>query len=487
MSLRFGMGAALASKKYGTNWRVISSARDGSYGTYGNDRMGGGAVRIRVGRLRSVFAALAFSACAIAQAPPDERTLLPQIHAEDIRRHVAYLASDTLAGRLTGTDGERLATNYVADTFKALGLRPAGAGGTYFDPFEFTAGVSLGNTNSLAMRPAGAETAFAIDSDWRPLAFSKLGPSEAPVVFAGYGIVAPVREEIPEYDSYAHLDVKDKWVLVFRFIPENVPPKRRQHFNPYAGLRYKAMVARDRGAAGLLIASGPNSKVSQPLVALNFDASFSGSSIAAVSVTDRVADSLLARAGKTAKELQDALDGGDPVMGFTIPGAAIAANIDIQQEKRTGRNVLGRLDPHSGKTDTMIVVGAHVDHLGPKASTGSLARDDEREAVHYGADDNASGVAGLLEIAQWFAVGAREQRPARSILFAAWSGEELGLLGSAHFTRALADELRADTLSPAIAAYVNMDMIGRLRDSLIVGGVGSSSIWRDEIDAANRG
>ena len=149
--------------------------------------------------------------------------------------------------------------------------------------------------------------------------------------------------------------------------------------------------------------------------------------------------------------------------------------------------MLARIDPPSGKTDSVVIVGAHVDHLGPNASTGSLARDDEREKIHYGADDNASGVAGMLEIAQWFATSAPETRPTHSIVFAAWSGEELGLLGSAHYVRTLAERLHVDKLSPAVSAYVNMDMIGRLRESAAIGGVGSSSIWRDVIDAANKG
>lgn len=436
--------------------------------------------------------AMAIVCCARAEnppaAPPDIRTMTPQIHAEDIRRHVYYLASDELQGRLTGTEGERLATEYVAKSFEALGLKPAGPHGSFFDPFDFTAGVSLGASNALTLTVNGADQVYAVDSDWRPLAFSKTGMTGGPVVFAGYGIVAPVHQEQAEYDSYAHLDVRDKWVLVFRFVPENVPPPRRQYFNRYAGLRYKAMVARDRGAKGLIVVSGPNSKVSQPLVALSFDASFGGSSIAAISVSDAVADAMLKSAEKTAKGLQDALDSGGPLMGFPLPEVSLSANVDILQESRRGRNVLGRLDPPGGATESMVVVGAHVDHLGPKASTGSLAHDDEREKIHYGADDNASGIAGMLEIAQWMTQDLpADKRPAHSVLFAAWSGEELGLLGSAHFVRALSDRLHVEKLSPTISAYVNMDMIGRLRDSVVIGGVGSSSIWKDAIGTANHG
>ncbi|MDZ4861116.1 MAG: M28 family peptidase [Candidatus Hydrogenedentes bacterium] len=420
--------------------------------------------------------------------PPDIDSMAPQIHPEDIKRHVYYLASDVLAGRLTGAEGERLATDYVAEAFKDLGLRPAGDDGGFFQPFDFTAGVSLAANNKFTVIVGEKTTEFAVDSDWRPLAFSKTGAFDAPIVFAGYGLAAPELDSLSEYDSYVHLDVTDKWVLMLRYIPEDVSTERRLHLTQYAGLRQKAMVARDRGATGVLIVSGPNSAAAQQLVPLNVDASFAGSGLTAISITSAIADALLQPTGKTLKQLQDQLDTGDPVMGFPVPDARVAAFVDIKQERRTGRNVLARLDPPSGPTPSTVVVGAHVDHLGATAGAGSLARDDERARIHSGADDNASGVAGMLEIAQWFVEGERP-RPVfeNSILFAAWSGEELGLLGSAHFVRELAEELNVDTLSPAILAYVNLDMIGRMRKNVVIGGVGSSSIWAEEIPKWNEG
>ncbi len=433
---------------------------------------------------------------------------LPAIRADDLRLHVEALASEKIDGRLTGTEGERAATEYVANVFRSLGSTPtedmresfdtsqapgfvpAGEGRSFFQPFPFTAGVSLGTDNQLTFAHKGNDEQGALlDTDWRPLAFSKTGSiAPADIVFAGYGIVAPSTDGQTEYDSYVHLDVKDKWVLMFRYLPENVSPEMRQHLNRYAPLRYKAMAARDRGARGLIVVSGPNAQVKEQLVPLLFDSSLAGTSIAAIAITDKIAETWMQAAGKTLKELQDTLDTGAPIMGFLIPETTLSTTIDIQQEKRTGRNVLARLQAGPTPGKTAIVVGAHVDHLGHGIGASSLAREEEKGHIHFGADDNASGVAGMLEIAQYLIdLKARGQlRLKHDIVFAAWSGEEMGLLGSSYFTRTLGGQaIEPASLRPAIAACLNMDMIGRLDKSLIVQGLGSSSVWPTLLERAN--
>ena len=410
----------------------------------------------------------------------------------ELRQVVADLASERMAGRLTGTDGERLATEYVAAMLKDSGLEPAGDNGMFFQSFEFTAGVSLGPKNVLKQQPEStsekgmAYAEYAIDTDWRPLTFSQVGDFEsAGVVFAGYGIVAPAADEHPEYDSYAHLDVQDKWVLVLRYLPEDIAAPYRQHLNRYASLRYKAMVARDRGARGLIIASGPNTTVKEQLVPLVFDASLAGSSVGAVSVTDALAEAWLRQTDKSLKELQDTLDTGQLISGFSLDGLTLGATIDIQHEQRQGRNVLARLRAAEQSTG-MVVVGAHIDHLGTGLGNGSLAREDEKGDIHFGADDNASGVAAVLGIAKTLAMQHAKGELAlkRDVLFALWSGEELGLLGSSHFTKTFG-QTEPETLSPAIAAYLNMDMVGRLDTALVLQGVGSSSEWPEKIEQQN--
>ena len=453
----------------------------------------------------------------------------------DVIRHVDYLCREELAGRMTGTPGEKLATAYVAAYLDSLGIKPAGDKGTWYQSFDFTSGVAMGKTNSLA----AGQNQYQPDKDWRPLSFSSNGEVEpAAVVFAGYGMVVPKEGDQEEYDSYVHLDVKDKWVVVFRYMPEEVTAERRQHLSRPSQLRFKTMLARDRGARGVIVVSGPNSKAKSQLVPLLSDGTLSGSSIPVLSVTDDVVDRWLAAHGKkrTLKHLQDNLDTGELVMGFELKGLQLAATIDVQKIKRTGRNVLGRMQAGETPSDQVIVVGAHVDHLGKGASSSSLTRDDESTAIHYGADDNASGVAGMLEIAEYLAdqKARGKLNLQRDILFAAWSGEELGLIGSNHFVKtyrgghahhdpnsngaatgpakaagqpvpkanphatgqkggkdiakkehATATSRNPHSIYPAVAACINMDMIGRLSKRLILQGIGSSSIWRGEIERRN--
>ena len=435
----------------------------------------------------------------------------------DAVRHVEYLCRPQLAGRMTGTKGEQLATNYVALHFETLGLLPAGDNDTYFQEFEFTAGVSAGPENTLTV----GEQALTLDTDWRPLGFSssmKVEPSE--VVFAGYGMQVPASEGQEEYDSYVHLDVKDKWVVVFRYMPENLTPEQRQRFGNASRLRFKAIKARDLGARGLIVVSGPTSGVKEQLVPLTFDGS-QGSSLPVISVTDAVAAAWLKASNKDLKALQEKLDSGDLVMGFPLKDLTISANLDIRQEKKKGRNVLGRLQVNEAPAHQIVVVGAHIDHLGAGPSGNSLARDDEQSNIHFGADDNASGTSAMMQMAEAMARAKDEGRlqGTRDVVFAAWSGEEIGLLGSSHYVKTLetAFSKHAATLSgekdPAaekstegqesdrksqdetgpntgglnlyIAACLNMDMVGRLQERLVLQGTGSSADWQKLVEQAN--
>ncbi len=232
---------------------------------------------------------------------------------------------------------------------------------------------------------------------------------------------------------------KDKWVVAFRFMPEHFAPEQRQHFSRFSSLRFKAMQARDMGARGLIIVSGPTSGVKEQLIPLQFDGSLAGSGLPVISVTDAVAEQWFADQKKDLKAIQEKMDSGEPAMGFPLEGLQIAANIEIVQEKKKGRNVLGRLQINEEQAGQIVVVGAHIDHLGTGLSGNSLARGDEQSNIHYGADDNASGVSAMMQIAEAMAQAKEAGKLAgqRDVVFAAWSGEEIGLLGSSHYVKTL--------------------------------------------------
>ena len=228
----------------------------------------------------------------------------PETSPIDVMRHVDFLTRPELGGRLTGTPGERRATNYVAAYLESLGLVPAAENGTFFHEFEFPAGSSLTNENRMII---GEET-LQLEKQWQPLSFSRdgqIGP--APVVFAGYGLQVPASDGQDEYDSYVHLNVAGSWVLVLRDLPQEITPERRQQMARYSTPRRKATVARDMGAKGIVFVAGPTSKVKNQLVRFDRDASQASVSIGAVSIDNAAAAKILGAAGedlaKVASEL----------------------------------------------------------------------------------------------------------------------------------------------------------------------------------------
>lgn len=412
-----------------------------------------------------------------------------EIAVADLKKHVEALASEEMAGRLTGSAGERLATAYVADAFAALGLAPAGDDGQMFQGFEFTSGASLADGNALAISVDGAARTLAVDADWRPLAFSRPGSVEdGHVVFAGYGLVAPASGGQPALDSYGDLDVGGKWVLLWRGMPNDVTAARRSDLSRFADLRYKASVAKSRGAAGVIFAPPPRESFPDKLPRLAYEATSGFSALPVVAVTRAEATRMLAILGDDLAPMTEAIEAGRSD-GRDLIGVKAQAEIALAFDKRQGRNVLARLelDGMSEGGAPPLVIGAHVDHLGQGETSGSLARGAESGDIHFGADDNASGVAALIEVAQKLAGDrkAGKLKGARDIVFAAWSGEELGLLGATHFVESLASQAGADDIADLVSAYVNMDMVGRMTDRVVVAGLGSSDVWAREIERRN--
>jgi Tol biopolymer transport system component len=408
-----------------------------------------------------------------------------EITQADLRAQVAYLASEKLEGRATGSPGARLAADYVAGHLKAAGLKPAGNITDFFQPFEFNAGVRvLTNANALTISGENLAAVFAVEQDFRPLSFTASASAEGDVVFVGYGLSVPGKAG-EGYDSYAGVNVSNKIALVLRYAPEEADTKRRAELNRYAGLRYKAMLARDHGAKAVLFVTGPNSPNAGELAGLNFDSTLAGSGIVAASISSNVVAALFTGSGKDLKALQSALDQENPhaESGFTLPGVRVSIATAIEHLKKTDRNVVAAIPPgNTGRPAEYVLVGAHYDHLGHGESGGAMQRKGEEHAIHYGADDNASGTAAVLEIAATLAK-ERDEKPenfARGIIFALWSGEEIGLIGSSQFAE------RPPVSLSNVAAYVNFDMVGRLRDNkLSLQGVGSSSAWRKLIEKRN--
>ena len=411
----------------------------------------------------------------------------PDITLTDLRGHVEVLAADNMEGRAAGSEGARRAADYLVARLREARTQPLATHANLLQAFEFTAGARVvTNANSLSILSTGearGNFSFVVEKDFRPLSFSANTNAEGQVVFVGYGLSVPGKPG-EGHDSYNGINVSNKIVFALRYVPEDIEPRRRQELNRYAGLRYKAMLARERGARAILFVTGPNSPNAGELAGLSSDGSMSGSGIIAATITTNVANALLAPSGHDLKTLQSALDKENPhaESGFTFSNLIVRITTRIEHFKKSDHNVLAVIPPAApGPTAEYVLVGAHYDHLG-YGESGAMRRAGEETAIHPGADDNASGTAAILELAASLAQ-RREKEPAtfrRGVIMALWSAEETGLLGSSWF----ADHSPVPLSN--IAAYVNFDMVGRLRDNkLNLQGVGSSGAWRKLIEKRN--
>ncbi len=388
------------------------------------------------------------------------------------RAIVRTLANPDWEGRGVGTKGIERAAAYLERELRQLGLRPGGDGASFRQSFEVTTGVQVGTPCGIA----GAGVSADVGDEFQPIGFSTNGIVRAPVVFAGYGITAPGLE----YDDYAGLDVRDKLVLVLTNEPGEMDSTSRFDGSvntPYADLRTKAINAREHGALGLLVVNGPKHHAGEPLRKPRGDgAGYMTSGLLAANVSERIADALLRGSGRTLAAAQDAIEAHAKPQSFAL-GDTVSVTVTLRRTRARIENVVGWL-PGRDTTRT-LVVGAHYDHLG---WGGESSLSPNVHAVHPGADDNASGTAGLLGVARHFASKARDRhwKPEHNLVFAAFTGEESGLLGSGHFVD--------DPTRPieSVEAMINMDMIGRLRDDkLAVSGVETAREWPAVLDGVN--
>jgi hypothetical protein len=365
----------------------------------------------------------------------------------DDRQTLGFLASDELEGRGIGTLGLDRAAGYIAGQFTQMGLQPLPGERDFFQPFEVTTATEIGPGTTLR----AGDRAFAKGDDFAPIAQTGDGSFDGPVVFVGYGI----KSDEHHYDDYAGLDVKGKIALAMRFEPHDAKGKSRfadDGWSDAAPVAQKAKLARENGAVALLLVTPAGFHADEdrflPLAAAG--PTNPSSQIPIIQVKRTVADELLRRGGASdLAALQKQIDDSVKRASFALPDVRASGRVELERTRVTVKNVIGYVP--GKKQDEYIVLGAHYDHLG-RGGLGSLS--PRSREIHNGADDNASGTTAMLMLAARFAAGPT---PDRSIIFAAFTGEEEGLLGSARFVEHSPVPLKQ------IVGMINLDMVGRVR------------------------
>ena len=401
----------------------------------------------------------------------------PSETEKNLRSHVSYLASDQLEGRRTGERGATNAAGYVSNLFARYklqtGVNQTNRAGkdtkSYLQSFPYISGVETGEGNSFSINNSNLN----LQTDWMPYGFSpNANIANSEIVFAGFGIVSAEAK----YDDYAGLDVRNKIVAVFAGTPDAGNPR-----SPFArfNIHAKAKIAQEKGAKGILIISSENDLKKDKSAQLNFDQTLGESSIPAIIISQKTGAKLIgAKDEKETAEIEkwlSAKPANAQVRFANLPKSNAAININLIRKQTEAYNVIGIVEGRDAVLkNEAIVIGAHYDHLG-KGGAGSL--DVNSTEIHHGADDNASGVAAMLELARQFRI---EKNNKRTLIFIAFGGEEAGLLGSKFYVNNPVFPLNKTV------AMINMDMVGRLKDNkLTVGGIGTASEWKNLIEGKN--
>jgi hypothetical protein len=390
-------------------------------------------------------------------------------------QHVTYLARDEMKGRGNGSPELTQAGDYIAAQFKAAGLQPQGENGTYFQTFEITTGTEFGPANVVQVNGK----ALKRNEEFVPIAFSNTANVTGPVVFAGYGITAPELH----YDDYQGIDAKNKVVVVLRHEPQELDEHsvfNGKNFTSHATFDNKAVNARQHGAIGIIFITDPNNHRpdQEEVGAATRGAPSENIGIPSVHARRTPILEMFKNAGKDIATIQKQIDVDLKPASFELSMVMVRIGTDIVRVRKSVRNVIGAL-PGSDPSlkNEWVVLGAHYDHLG-LGDQHSLAPAMIGQ-IHHGADDNASGTAGVIEVA---AVASKERALfKRSVLFMAFAGEELGLLGSNYFVNHPTIPL------PNVMGMINLDMIGRVtNDRIFVEGVGTSPKFKPWVDEFNK-
>jgi hypothetical protein len=416
-------------------------------------------------RLRlTIFLTLPLLAAA-ARAGPADDGLSADIGADELRAHVTRLASDELEGRRAGKPGGSKAAEYIAARFEAAGLEPIGDG--YLQPVPLYPELIEEKSSLTAHLPGGKTRAFAPGGDWLVFPTANATRLEGrEVVFAGYGIRGG------GWNDYAGLDVKGKVVLILRHGPKEDAKLRR-----WWSFVSKLATARNAGAAGIILVNDRLHHEKEPDRPEAPAFGMPRVNVPFLFAKAEVAEALLAAAGEDFRALQAELDETGKPRSFPLPGVSI--DLAFETRRAESPNVVGFLPGRDPKLrEEAVVIGGHYDHLGTDGF-GALEPAAPGRIFH-GADDNASGTAGVIELAEHFAM--TKPRPRRSLLFIAFTAEELGLVGSRHYVD--------HPLLPLekTVAMLNFDMIGRSRKGfLFIGGTGTSPVFDEVITRAAEG
>ena len=427
---------------------------------------------------RILSVAVFIAALYAAFVPVYSETLSPDwtraLSAVEYFKHVRFLASDDLKGRGNGSPELQRASEYIANQFRALGLKPAGDKGTWFENFQITTGTAYGPHNALNID----NLKLKIDADFEPLSISLAAQVDGPLVFAGYGITAPDLQ----WDDYAGMDVKGKIVVVLRHEPQEMDPNSRfdgKNMTSHATFMNKAINARQHGARAVLFITDPNNhpEDKDTMAAAMRDLGAEDSGIVALRISRASVAAAFEKTGKSISTVQQEMDSKFKPESFDLK-SSVHLVTDISRIRKTVHNVMAALPgTDSQLRNEWVVVGAHYDHLG-LGDENSLAPSQIGQ-IHHGADDNASGTAGVLEFARLASL--HKQAFQRSILFMTFAGEENGLLGSNYFVNHPTVPLNS------IVGMINMDMIGRVNNNhLNVLGVGTSPEFKSWIEEFNK-
>jgi hypothetical protein len=409
---------------------------------------------------RIAIVALAGFTAAWAQAPAQRATA---INPDAYLAHVKYLASPELKGRATGSPELEKAANYIASQFQSFGVKPVPGSG-YEQAFTTTVGARMGDANRLEITDSGKTTPLPLRDGFIPFSFSSSGTASAPVVFVGYGITA---NEF-HYDDYAGIDVKDKIVLLIRHEPQEEDEKsvfQGKELTQHSTFAIKAVNAKMHGARAVILVNDayPHHTPQEDRIEPFGQATGpTDSGVLFVQVKQATAEAWFKNEGRDLHEILDEIDKDLKPRSFPLTKLMMSMTINIQHDTKTVHNVAAYIP---GRTSEYVIVGAHYDHLG-LGDEHSLAP-SQIGTIHPGADDNASGTAGVIELARYFSKQPQQQR---GILFITFAGEELGLLGSNYYT--------GHPLLPLENAVtmLNMDMIGRIRGGKVfVNGTGTGS------------